>query len=169
MPKFQDLPREKIIELSTLYEYEEFSISLKNKKYMTQQEFLEIVLWKSKRPKRHYVENDDQFIKEVTKIAFCSNVSERLRIEVLQLLNGVSYPVASTLLHFGLDSEKYPIIDFRALWSLYGTNQKEIKYDFEFWDKYRIDCIKLAKMHQITLRTLDKALWQFSKFYQKDV
>jgi len=111
--------------------------------------FLEIVLWKSKRPKRHYVENDDQFIQEVTKIAFSSNFSERLRIEVLQLLNGVSYPVASTLLHFGLDSEKYPIIDFRALWSLYGTNQSEIKYNFDLWDKYRIDCVNLAKKHQL--------------------
>lgn len=166
MPNFQDLSKEQVIELSKLYEYEEFSISLKNKEYMTQHEFLDIVLWKSKRPKRHYVENDDQFIKEVTKVAFSSNVSERLRIEILQLLNGVSYPVASTLLHFGLDSEKYPIIDFRALWSLYGTNQKEIKYDFNLWDKYRIDCVELAKKHQISLRILDKALWQFSRRHQ---
>lgn len=128
---------------------------------MTRDEFLEIGMWKSKRQKNHYLKNDDAFVKEITKIAFSSGTSERLRIEILRLLKGVNYPVASALLHFGLSSEKYPIIDFRALWSLYAMNK--IKYDFHLWDKYRTDCLNLAKKHNLSLRDLDKALWQFSK------
>jgi len=142
MRKFHELSKNDVLKLANNYGYQDFFIKLENKEFLTQTEFLEIVLWKSKRPKKHYIENDDQFIQEVSKIAFSSDVSER--------------------------SEKYPIIDFRALWSLYGTNRSEIKYNFNFWDKYRIDCVELAKKHQISLRILDKALWQFSKFYQKD-
>ncbi len=60
--------------------------------------------------------NPEDFIKDVTHTALITP-SERLRIEVLTLLNGVSWPTASVLLHFGYDN-LYPILDFRALWSL---------------------------------------------------
>ena len=130
---------------------------------MTRDEFLEIGMWKSKRTKKHYLKNDDASVKKITKIAFSSDTSERLRIETLQLLKGVGYPVASALLHFGLSSEKYPIIDFRALWSLYAMNKDKIKYNFCLWDKYRTDCLNFTKKCNLSLRDLDKALWQFSK------
>ena len=133
---------------------------------MIKAEFLAIGMWKSQRAKNHYLKNDAAFVEEVTKIAFSSGTSERLRIEILQLLQGVSYPVASALLHFGLNSEKYPIIDFRALWSLYGKKDK-ITYNFNLWDKYCTSCLDLARQHNLSLRDLDKALWQFSKENQK--
>lgn len=40
-----------------------------------------------------------------------------MRIEVLTVVCGVSWPVASTILHYCV-SDDYPILDFRALWSL---------------------------------------------------
>lgn len=36
---------------------------------------------------------------------------------ILTTINGVSWPMASVLLHFG-HADRYPILDFRALWSL---------------------------------------------------
>ena len=134
---------------------------------MTKDEFLKIGKWKSKRTIQHYSENDNAFVKEITKIAFSADTSERLRIEILQLLKGVGYPIASALLHFGLSSEKYPIIDFRALWSLYKMNKDKIKYDFDLWNKYRTDCLNFTKKCNLSLRDLDKAMWQFSKENQK--
>ena len=129
---------------------------------MTRDEFLELGMWKSKRPKNHYLKNDDASVRKITKIAFSSDTSEKTRIETLQRLKGVGYPVASALLHFGLSSKKYPIIDFRALWSLYGKKDK-IKYNFNLWDKYCTSCLDLARQHNLSLRDLDKAMWQFSK------
>ena len=160
---FCNLSTTQIKKLSKQYSYKKFSIKLKSKKFMIKAEFLKIGMWKSQRAKNHYLKNDNAFVEEVTKIAFSSYTSEKLRIEILQLLKGVGYPVASALLHFGLSSEKYPIIDFRALWSLYKMNKNKIKYDFNLWNKYRTDCLNLTKKHNLSLRDLDKALWQFSK------
>ena len=164
---FHDLSTTQITELSGRYSYKKFPIKLKSKEFMTRDEFLKIGMWKSKRTKNHYLQNDDTFVEEITKIAFSPRTSERLRIEILQLLKGVGYPVASALLHFGLSSAKYPIIDFRALWSLNKINKDKIKYDFNLWNKYRTDCLDLARQHNLSLRDLDKALWQFSKENQK--
>ena len=166
--RFRNLSTKQITELSKRYSYsyKKFSIKLKSKKFMIKAEFLKIGVWKSGRTINHYLQNDDAFVKEITKIAFSSGTSERMRIEILQLLKGVGYPVASALLHFGLSSQKYPIIDFRALWSLYEINKSQIKHDFynfDLWNKYRTDCLGLAKKHNLSLRDLDKALWQFSK------
>jgi len=72
--------------------------------------------------------NPPDFIREVTRCAF-RTPSERLRIEALTLLNGVSWPTASVMLHF-LHSDPYPILDFRALSSL--NNEVPQQYDFEF-------------------------------------
>lgn len=161
--RFHNLSRTQITELSGRYSYKKFPIKLKSKEFMTRDEFLKIGMWKSKRTKNHFLKNDGAFVKEITRIAFSPNASERMRIEILQLLKGVGYPVASALLHFGLNSAKYPIIDFRALWSLYAMNKDKIKYDFDLWETYCTDCLNLARKHNLSLRDLDKALWQFSK------
>jgi hypothetical protein len=55
-------------------------------------------------------------IADVTGVAF-RQAGERLRIDLLRALDGVSRPVASTLLHVGAGAE-YPILDYR--WSAAG-------------------------------------------------
>lgn len=137
-----------------------------SKGFLTKEDFLAIAIWKTKRQTSNYKENDAAFVESVTKTAFSTN-NERLRIEVLTLLSGVQYPVASTILHFGYDGSKYPIIDFRALWTLYDLNQSEIKYSFELWTQYVEDCKELAAKYCISIRDLDKALWQYSRLHQK--
>ena len=85
---------------------------------------------------------------------------ERLRIGALRCLSGVEWPTASVLLHLA-HKEHYPILDFRALWSL-GFD-KPPAYTFDFWKKYVQTCRRLAKQQGVDMRTLDRALWQYSK------
>jgi hypothetical protein len=51
----------------------------------------------------------------------------------------------------------YPIIDFRALWSL---NCEKRGDTFEFWWSYVIVCQSLALECGVSIRDLDRALWQ---------
>lgn len=104
--------------------------------------------------------NSADFIKSVTQTAL-STPSERLRIEVLALLNGVRWSTASIVLHF-CHTEPYPILDVRALWSL-GVETSAVVYNFEFWNAYTQFCQELAEEAGVTMRELDRALWQHSK------
>jgi hypothetical protein len=73
------------------------------------------------------------------------------------------------LLHFG-HTDPYPILDFRALWSLgvdvptdaYGF------YDFPLWRAYTNFCRDLADACGVPMRELDRALWRYSKENRKD-
>ena len=89
--------------------------------------------------------------------------NERLRIEVLTLLKGVSWPMASVILHW-CHTDRYPLIDFRALWSL-GIDTPP-RYTFDFWWAYVETCRSLADESQVSMRELDRALWAYSKFNQ---
>lgn len=132
-------------------------------RYLDKEHFIKLCLWKSKRPKKQYENNDELTIKEITQFSL-STISERARIEALTILSGVSYPVASVILHFAFPDE-YSILDFRAIWSLDIEEPK--KYDFAFWQKYTSIIQEIANRNKLEIRTLDKALWEYSKIYQK--
>lgn len=142
---------------------EELAPKIQRQKYLTKDDFMFLTRWKSPRPTKQANKNDEAFIKEVTKISL-TTTNPKLSIEILTLLKGVSWPVASTILHFGKYNE-YPIMDYRALWSL--SVDKPIVYNFEFWDSYTIYCKKLANDCKVSMRVLDRALWQYSKENQK--
>lgn len=127
--------------------------------YFSQQDFLDTCRWKSPRTRKRCESNSAEFIKAVTQTALSTN-DERLRIEVLTLLSGVSWPTASVLLHFGF-WDQYPILDFRALWSLRVDVPNQ--YAFGFWECYTDACRQIARKAQVDMRTLDRALWQYSK------
>lgn len=124
----------------------------------------EVARWKSPRSAHHVDSNSEEYVREVTTIAL-STSCERLRIESLTLLDGVSWPTASVILHF-FHREPYPILDFRALWSVQAPEPNE--YTFDFWWKYVLFCRGLAEQAQVDMRTLDRALWKFSRINQKD-
>jgi hypothetical protein len=130
------------------------------KRDLTKRLFLGIAAWKTPRQKRKYETNTSSLISDVTGISFQVGRTEKVRIEVLLVLGGVGYPVASTLLHFAFP-DRYPILDFRAVWSL-GMEQPSF-YTFEFWwefvERMRWESNKLG----LTIRELDKALWAYSK------
>ncbi|MGE3595789.1 MAG: hypothetical protein AB7N70_09575 [Dehalococcoidia bacterium] len=123
----------------------------------------ELCRWKSPRAIVQVQRNTDAEVVEVTTLALRTR-SERVRIEVLQMLYGVSYPMASVILHF-YHRDRYPILDFRALWSL-RINQPS-QYTFEFWWRYVLACRQLREQSLrrfpgLSMRQLDRALWQYS-------
>lgn len=121
-----------------------------------------LIRWKSPRNAYKVQQKDDLYIREVTRVAL-STTSERARIEVLTLLDGVAWPTASVILHF-YHAAPYPILDVRALWSV--TADASHKYDFGFWREYVQFCREEAERANVDMRTLDRALWQFSKVTQ---
>ncbi|MCC7408878.1 MAG: hypothetical protein IT442_12455 [Phycisphaeraceae bacterium] len=127
--------------------------------YYDLEAFLEICRWKSTRPGKTCKKNTEQEVIEATRLALATPV-ERLRIEILRILHGVEWPTASALLHIG-HRDPYPLLDFRALWSL--SIEQPRNYSFEFWWDYVLICRGLAQTHGVDMRTLDRALWQFSK------
>ena len=128
--------------------------------YFTKPQLLELCRWKSPRTVPKAEKNEEAFVKAVTRVSLASE-NERLRIEVLTLLNGVSWPIASALLHFFVDNT-YPILDVRALWSL-RCELKQHQYNYHLWKRYVEYCRTTAAIADVSVRLFDKALWQYSK------
>ncbi|HJV91505.1 MAG TPA: hypothetical protein VJ623_14440 [Holophagaceae bacterium] len=118
-----------------------------------------VARWKSPRSAPHIEANDEAFVREITAFALAAR-DERSRIEALTLLDGVSWPTASVILHF-FHSDPYPVLDVRALWTV-GLAQPG-QYTFPFWADYLRFCRALALRAQVDMRTLDRALWQYAK------
>ena len=54
---------------------------VKKRGYFMKEEFIYLGEWKSKRPRRHYLDNTPEDVKSITKLALTTK-SERLRISV---------------------------------------------------------------------------------------
>jgi hypothetical protein len=130
--------------------------------YLRRAEFLRVCEWKTPRTRPRCAGNDEFGIQTITRAAFATS-DESLKMDLLRTLDGVSWPTASTLLHF-CDRRPYPILDYRALWSL-GHPQPP-HYTMDFWLEYLAFTRALAKRLRIDIRTLDRALWQYSKARQ---
>jgi hypothetical protein len=126
----------------------------------TRGELLLLCAWKSPRSRPLVARNSPRRIARATGTALAAADDETTRIAALLTLNGVGVPSASVLLHFA-EPAAYPILDVRALESL-GVKGRSV-YPVSFWLAYLGACRELAAAHGVTLRTLDKALWQHSK------
>ncbi|HTD43435.1 MAG TPA: hypothetical protein VK687_04605 [Bryobacteraceae bacterium] len=133
--------------------------------YCNKPDFVAICRWKSHRIISHCQKNPEDFVQTVTKAAL-SSTNERFRIYAPTLLQGVGWRVSSVLLHFASPAP-YPIIDFRALWSLGYNITENDDYDFSFWWSYADFCRKAAIKYGVSMRKLDRALWQYSDENQK--
>lgn len=156
-------PRDRVLEARILGE---IAPKARKRKHFTRDELIEICRWKSSRSAPRAEANDEDYVQTVTATALGTSC-ERLRIQVLTLLDGVEWPTASVLLHFGaadpLDPKAigFPILDFRALSSLNVAVPSQ--YRFDFWWRYVEHCRQLAKDWKVPMRTLDRALWRYSK------
>jgi hypothetical protein len=130
--------------------------------YLTKEIVWKIAEWKAARVKGHVNKNDDQFIKDVTQVSLTTK-NERLRLEVLTLLNGVKIRMASAILFFCYP-KRYTVMDYRAWNSLkeLGKIDGQIDDTFEGWQKYNEVCKEIAQQNSVSLRTLDKALWKYN-------
>jgi hypothetical protein len=159
-----------ISELAERYEYPRAETQLLELRdtvsqvgFLTKDQLRLVGKWKAPRSAGHIEKNADDYVQEVTFIAF-NAITERARIETLTILDGVSWPTASVILHL-YHTNRYPILDFRALWSA-GMNVPK-RYNFSFWWPYVEFCRNAARRNNVDMRTLDRAMWQYSKENQK--
>ena len=141
---------------------------VKQRVYLNKEELRCVARWKSPRRAGDIDKNDDNYVEEITSWAFTA-ANERSKIEILTLLDGIYWSTASAILHL-FHKDPYPILDFRALWSVgleeSDTRNKTNQYSFCFWQKYVCFCRDVACRNQVDMRTLDRALWQYSKLHQ---
>jgi hypothetical protein len=130
--------------------------------YLVRREFLALCWWKTPRSQPRCRRNRDDYVREVTRVAL-STKNEELKIRALLLLEGVSWPTASVILHF-CDRGKYPILDIRALWSV-GLRRVP-HYTFPLWRDYTSFIRTVSARTCLSMRTIDRALWQYSKARQ---
>ena len=130
-------------------------------KHLSRETLTKITDWKSTRARSYIQKNNEDYVKAVTKASFQTE-NEKLRLEVLTLLNGVSFRMASAILMFCFPN-KYTVMDWRAWESLkeLGFLEGELKDTYDCYRRYNDACIKIAENHNVTLRQLDKALWQW--------
>lgn len=127
--------------------------------HYTRAEFIEVCAWKTARSRPKVASNTEATVVDATRRALAAT-DERTRIQALLELAGVGVPTASTLLYFAFPDD-YPILDVRALASL-GVRPRS-QYPVSFWLQYLGACRELARRCAVSMRRLDKALWQNSK------
>ena len=100
-------------------------------------------------------------MKEVTRFALSTRCN-RAAIESLTILDGVGASTASVILKF-FHEQRYPILDYRALWSVSLIDGDKYYYSYSLWPEYVKFCREEAKNADVCMRDLDRALWQYSK------
>jgi len=140
---------------------DEMKSLLKSQRYLTRENLITIGDWKAPRARRHYssIQNCNDRVKQISQFSF-STRDGKAKIESLDSLVGVEYPIASTILHFAFP-HKYPIMDFRVIWSL-GLKQPST-YKFDFWKGYCKKIQAISKKYRLPMRTVDKALWKYDE------
>jgi hypothetical protein len=128
--------------------------------HYTRSEFVVVCAWKTPRSRPKVQANSARAVRAATSVALSPASSEQTRMEALLALQGVGVPTASTLLYVAFPAE-YPILDVRVLHAL-GQKPRS-GYPISYWLSYLDACRGIATEHRVSLRTLDKALWQWSK------
>jgi len=156
----------RIQEIASRYDYSinedkltELRPKVQTRGYLLKKELQKIAHWKAPRSSGYVKTSSDDYVHEITGLSLKAR-NERIRIEILTLLDGVSWPTASVILHFS-HSDPYPIIDFRALWSV--SLEVPSQYGFKLWWCYTEFGRTIVQKNNVDMRTLDKALWQYSK------
>jgi len=134
-------------------------VAARERGFYTREEFLQVCAWKTVRSRPKVAANTEAAIVDATARSLAAG-DEATRIGALLELEGVGVPTASTLLYFAFPDD-YPILDVRALESL-GVKSRST-YPVGFWLEYLNVCRELSRRAGVSLRTLDKALWQHSK------
>ena len=131
--------------------------------YLTKCDLIKLSDWKTKGRAVHYVlRNCSDDVERITDSSF-TNPDEYQRVDDLCGLHGVRLPTASAILHW-FHKDPYPIWDFRARESV-QLDITEYGNWFEAWEDYTLFCREVAQTNNVTMRTLDKALWVYSKWY----
>jgi hypothetical protein len=132
--------------------------------YLHLEDFMAISDWKFPYGHESHCRNSEETIHRRTQWSLTAN-DEEATIRSLMLLGGVSWSLGSVLLHFA-HPEPYPIMDAAALFSLNGPADQHPT--LPFWLEYVRACRTIADDHKISMRDLDRALWQYAQEYKLD-
>lgn len=154
-----------IFEDSKTLELFKYFDSIKKEGFLTKEQGLKILKWKSPRPLKHYSKNSNADFEKITRLAFKQN-DEKLKIHILTALIGVKYPSASAILMF-LD-QNYPVLDIRVWKQLYRlkyvkTNPNGLNFTLAEWETYLKVIRKLANANNTTARQIEKKLFDYDK------
>jgi hypothetical protein len=144
--------------------------SAKKRGHLLKSELEKICKWKSPRAIKLIKSNSEKTINKATKDAFATR-SEKRKIELLTQLNGVSVPMASSILML-LDPKRYGVIDIRV-WELLhklGTmtsNPKGVNFKFNEWYRYLVIIRHFAKKFDVSARDIERTLFYVHQEYQK--
>jgi hypothetical protein len=127
--------------------------------HYTLAEFRRVCRWKTPRSAPLVAQNSADRVEASTRVALADAGSDRERVKELQALRGVGLPTASVLLHL-VYPERYPILDVRALHAL-GVPAPSNSY--RLWDSFVTEYRRLVAQAGVDGRTLDQALWQWSR------
>lgn len=142
----------------------------RRKGFLNKPQAIKILKWKSPRPLRHYEINDENYIKNVTQLAFQVD-NDKLKIHILAALKGVNYPSASAILMF-FDPINYPVIDIRVWKELYKMNlvqenPRGMSFTLEQWSKYLQIIRRIGNHYNLTAREIEKRLFDYNKMTQQ--
>ena len=176
------LPSDRLRQLANRFSYpkgeETFrdrGADFRKQRHLTRRQAYELVAWKTDRQKTNFLNgNTDTSVRQVTaRAARCADdrhESPETAAEILNELNGVSYPTASVFLA-AWNQDAFGIIDartWRALKTLTGLpafdRGKRTLFKREEFRRYtRLLRRWSAKEQETSPRLIDKALWQYDK------
>ena len=120
--------------------------------------------WKHRALPFHIDKNPPGHVEQITAEAFSLDDDwgklEKL-ISYYGGLHGVRQSVASVILHL-YDRKRYPILDEHALRSVEIEEEYVHGPEYPFWQEYVDLCRAKATCYDVSMRTLDRALWKFS-------
>jgi hypothetical protein len=125
--------------------------------FYTRDDFLRVCKFTNS---KHCTANTEEKIQRTTRTSLRPTTTERKRVDGLLRLSGVSWLTASALLHYG-HREDYPVLAKRILWA-WGFDERPANLNFAFWWAYVQASRELRSELGVTMRDLNRALWQFA-------
>ena len=129
--------------------------------YLLYGEFYDLFYWKLERKPRSLTKQSKYEIQEITGEAFRLD-NDREKLNTLTEVHDVGQSVASAILHL-CDQKEYPILDQHALRSIDIEEEYADGPEYPFWQEYVDLCRAEAKRYNVSMRTLDQALWKYSE------
>jgi hypothetical protein len=126
-----------------------------------------IVRWKSERAVHYLIGNSNEKIRRALSVAASSNSNTEAAIKALLELHGIDITLASAIMA-AIFPDRYTVLDYRSLEAL-----GHARHDVQFYEEYVAFCKRLAESNIVKpqselpgatpLRTLDRALWEWSQ------
>lgn len=147
----------------------DFLATIKETGYLTREQLLSVLKWKSPRPDRFYQLNKEDNIKNLSQAAF-SLENDSYKLHLLTALDGVNYPAASAVLMF-YDHTIFPVLDIRVWKQLYrlqlvSDNSRGQNFTFNQCGKYLHVIRQLSEEYKCTAREVEKRLFDYDRITQ---